>query len=96
VISAGASSSSIRKGVGSLSRDGQARHVEIVHASGFAAGDLACSSSGTPARILRDWGDVDSLCGQSEPHIMLSTPMTSRRRMPMDNITVSGAAAWDR
>jgi hypothetical protein len=28
---------------------------------------LACSSSGTPprisARILRDWGNVDSLCG---------------------------------
>src|SRR5438105_14800197 len=44
---------------------------------------LACSSSGTPARIFRDWGNVDSLCGSSEPHIMLSTPTTSRRRIPM-------------
>jgi hypothetical protein len=34
--------------------------------SGSGAG-LACSSSGSPARIstkiLRDWGSVDSLCG---------------------------------
>src|ERR1700730_18273367 len=35
---------------------------------------LACSSSGTPARIsariLRDWGNVDSLVRIVRPHIM--------------------------
>ena len=33
----------------------------------WSGAGLACSSSGTPARIsariLRDWGNVDSLCG---------------------------------
>jgi hypothetical protein len=65
--SAGTSSPSIRREVGCSSRDGQPRHVEIVHAGGVAAGDLGLFVVRTPARIsakiLRDWGNVDSLCG---------------------------------
>jgi hypothetical protein len=37
---AGTPSLSIRREVGSSSRDGQPRHVKIVHAGGVAAGDL--------------------------------------------------------
>lgn len=51
---------------GASSRGGQLRYVEIVRAGGVAGGVLACSSSGTPSRIspwiLRDRGNVDSLC----------------------------------
>jgi len=45
--------------IGSLSREGQLRHVKIVHAAGLrrtisgspSGAGLACSSSGTPSRI---------------------------------------------
>jgi hypothetical protein len=59
----------------SSSRDGQLRHVKLVHAGGVAADDprivvrgrLGLFPSGAPARIpasiFRDWGNVDSLCG---------------------------------
>src|SRR6266851_4779742 len=40
VNSTGTPSSSIRREVGSSSRDGQPRHVKIVHAGGVAGGDL--------------------------------------------------------
>src|SRR5262249_56464808 len=40
VSRAGTPTSSIRGEVGSSSRDGQPRHVEIVHAGGVAGGDL--------------------------------------------------------
>jgi hypothetical protein len=32
---------------------------------------------------LRERGNVDSVCGKSEPHINVSTPITSRLRRPM-------------
>jgi hypothetical protein len=51
VNSARTPSSSIRKRLGSSSRDGQPGHVKIVYAGGVAAAILACSSSGTPAGI---------------------------------------------
>src|SRR5437763_9253851 len=47
---------------------------------------LRRSSSGAPAKMRsrnsRDIGQVDSACGKSLPHSMVSTPMTSRRRTP--------------
>ena len=88
VSSGGAPSLSIRRR-GWLFKTGTVslRHVKIVHRGGVAArrsgAGLACSSSGTPAkisaRICRDWGNVRTRCRiVREPHIMLSTPMTSR------------------
>ena len=46
---------------GASSRDGQPRHVKIVHAGGVAAGDLGLFVLRHPARIFRDWGKVDSV-----------------------------------
>jgi len=75
VNSTGTPSSSIRREFGSSSRDGQPRHVEIVHPCGVAAGDPRIVVRGRlglfvgrhpgkdSARIFRDWGNVDSLCG---------------------------------
>src|SRR5262249_41977514 len=52
----------------------------------FSAVILLTTSFGGPpkmrARNSRDFGQVDSACGKSLPHSMLSTPIVSRSLMP--------------
>jgi len=64
---AGMPSSSIRREVGASGRGGQPRHVEIVDASGVAAGDLGLvvlrHPGQDPRQDLARSGNVDSLCG---------------------------------
>jgi hypothetical protein len=76
---AGTPSSLIRREVGSSSGDGQPRHVEIVRAGGVAAGDLGLFIVRHPGQDLHQdlprWGNVDPLCGQSEPRITLLLPV---------------------
>jgi hypothetical protein len=50
-----------------LADEGQDEGAAVRRGAVLEQGDALCSSSGTPSRIsagiLRDWGNVDSLCG---------------------------------
>ena len=70
----------------SSSRDGQRRHVKIIQAGSIATGDprivvggrLACSSSGTPARIFAIGETLTRCAIVRAPHLVVDTDDVSQ------------------